>query len=78
MKTTDNEPELFDVFVRAWWREAEPNDGWWLNNLVPYGGAPKTYIARDVTRAEALEICADYNGSHDAGRYSRKAEFERA
>lgn len=78
MKNTDNDPELYDVFVRDWWREAEPHDGRWPDNLVPYGGAPKTYIARDVTHDEARELCAEYNDSHDPGRYSRKAEFESA
>lgn len=70
--------DRFDVFVRDWWRDADPGDGRWPDNRVPYPGAPKKYIGRDLTEEEAREMCAEYNASHEAGRFSRKAEFESA
>lgn len=74
------ETTLYDVFVRDWWRDAEKGDGPWPNNLVPYAGAPKSYLkgGRGLTMEEAREMCQEWNAKHDPGRYSRKAEFEEA
>jgi hypothetical protein len=60
---------MYTVFVRDWWRMEK-------GTRVPYPGAPKTIIDDDVeTREEALELCKEYNDTHDPGPLSRKAEF---
>jgi hypothetical protein len=63
----------YDVFHRTWWR-ANPN--------YPDGREPGTgerhYIKRHVTRADARELCAEYNATHEPGFLSDKAEFEEA
>ena len=62
----------YDVFVRSWWRENPA----WPNGLEPCAGK-KRYIARNVSEAEARQICAAYAKEHKPGRLSRKAEYER-
>lgn len=64
------EEQLYDVFVRDWWKLDE------LGRLVPHLG-PREYLAHGVSYAEAHEMCREYNDSHDPGPFSRKAEFER-
>ncbi len=65
----------YNVFKRTWWREATAADGPRPDNLVPHMGK-KTYLRRGVTLAEARQVCADFNRTHNPGRYSLKAEFE--
>ena len=60
----------YDVFVRDWWRFNE------YGLKIPYPGAPREYLARDVTYRVAREMCSDWNSTHDPGEVSRKAEFE--
>lgn len=62
---------MFNVFHRTWWVE-NPE---WPNGLEP-GAGRKTYLARGVSESEALEMCREWNDTHDPGRLSRKAEFE--
>lgn len=62
----------YDVFVRNWWRE-NPK---WPDGLEPHAGARKTYLARNVTREAAYDMCQQYNKTHKPGRLSRKAEFQ--
>ena len=63
---------MYDVFTRTWWR-ASPL---WPNMLEPHLGR-KTYIARGVKTEEAArEMCREWNDNNDAGRLSRKAEYE--
>ena len=69
--------DTYDVFVRDWWRAPEPGEAAWQGR-VPYPGAPRRYIARGVSYAEARELCADYAAAHEPGWQSRKAEFESA
>ena len=64
------EEQLYDVFVRDWWKLDE------LGRQVP-GPGPKEYLAHGVSYAEAREMCRKYNDSHEPGPLSRKAEFER-
>ena len=60
--------ESFTVFVRNWWR--------WENGVrVPAPGARKVTLATRCTYEEAVRICKAYNGSHNPGPLSRKAEF---
>lgn len=70
-----DDEQLFDVFHRNWWKEA--TRGGWPNNLEPDPHAERHPIAEGVTREEALELCAEYNSTHEPGRYADKAEFEK-
>ena len=63
--------DYYDVFVRDWWRF----EG---GVRVPYPGAPRRYLARHVTYADARELCDRYNSTHEPGPTSRKAEFDRS
>jgi len=62
-----------NVFTRTWWKE----NAAWPAGLEPAMGR-KTYIARNVTEDEARALCKEYNATHEAGRLSRKAEYEEA
>lgn len=69
----------FHVFHRTWWREADPNDPadrGYPNGLVPSPGKKHT-IARVDSEEEALEICRKYRETHDPGRLSDKAEYQK-
>jgi hypothetical protein len=61
----------YTVFTRTWWKH-NPS---WPNGLEP-GVGKKTRIARNVSEAEARQICQQYNATHKPGRLSRKAEYE--
>ena len=63
----------YNVFHRTWWAENPA----WPHGLEPCPGK-KTYLARHVTRADALELCEQYAATHAPGRLSRKAEIEQA
>ncbi len=63
----------YDVFTRTWWRHNPA----WPNGLEPHAGR-KTYLARNVTEAEARALCRQYNDTHASGRLSRKAEYEQS
>lgn len=66
----------YRVFVRNWWRVAEPGSPFYPG-LAPDGRARKTTLAaRVATEEEAREVCRAYNAAHKPGRLSRKAEFE--
>jgi hypothetical protein len=68
----------YRVFVRDWWRNAGPGEPrGYMGGLVPYPGAPKRTIARGCTEEEAQEICEQHAATHEPGRFSRKAEYER-
>ena len=64
--------EVYRAFTRTWWR----NNPAWPNGLEP-GAGRKTTIGRNLTADEALRVCKHYNETHNPGRLSRKAEFER-
>lgn len=61
----------YDIFHRTWW-QANPS---WPNGREPVAGE-RYYIARGVTRRDALALCKEWNESHDPGSLSDKAEFE--
>lgn len=63
----------YDVFHRTWWKK---NAGW-PRGLEPQAGE-RHYLAHDVDYSTALEMCEDYNSSHDPGELSNKAEFDEA
>ena len=61
----------YNVFHRTWWAYNRS----WPTGLEPCPGT-RHYIARHVTREDALELCEEWNSSHDPGELSDKAEFE--
>ncbi len=61
---------MFIIFTRTWWKE----NAAWVNGLEPCIGKSRR-IGECHSEAEAVRICKEWNDSHDAGRYSRKAEF---
>lgn len=64
---------MYKVFVRNWWK---PNPSW-PNGLEPDTRARKHTLATNIaTEAEAQAIAREYNQTHDAGRLSRKAEYD--
>lgn len=63
----------YNVFHRTWW---QPNPAW-PNGREP-GAGERHYIEKHVTREDALELCREWNDSHDPGQLSDKAEFEEA
>lgn len=68
---------MFRVYVRNWWREATPEDGRWPNDLVPNSGDKGRRIGSASTEEEAQRLCREYNSTHQPGRLSKKAEYER-
>jgi hypothetical protein len=71
----DTDTTTYRVFVRDWWKEATMPG--WPNNLEP-GPGMKSYQGHPtgLTISAARRYCKRWNATHDAGRYSRKAEFE--
>ena len=64
----------YRIYVRRWWEENKD----WPEGLEPDGAALKSTIHPRVwSENEARVICARYNATHDPGRYSVKAEYER-
>jgi hypothetical protein len=61
----------YTIFIRRWYKD-NPK---WPNGLEPHMGR-KTTIGYAETIEEARSKCADYNNSHNPGKYSLKAEFE--
>lgn len=65
----------YNVFVRNWWKH-NPD---WPGRLEPDPGADKKYLAYGLaTEDDARTMAQKYNATHDAGRLSRKAEFEKS
>jgi hypothetical protein len=64
---------LYHVFHRTWWCK-NPQ---WPGGREPSAGK-KQYIAKHVTREEALKLCKQWNEQHEPGYLSDKAEFEEA
>ena len=64
---------MYRVFKRTWWKD-NPN---WPDGLEPEAG-PKRHICLARTEEEAQERCRKFNEENDAGRYSLKAEYEKA
>lgn len=56
------------VFHRTWWR----SNG--RGGRVP-GAGRKTTLGYVDTEQEALEMCKEYNDTHEPGFMSRKAEY---
>lgn len=66
----------YNVFTRDFWKPAESPG--WPQNREPFAGAPKTYLAEEVSYARARAMCAAWNDTHEPGPMSNKAEFEEA
>ena len=58
------------VFHRTWWKK-NPS---WPDGREPDVGFP-TVIGRASTEDEAMDMCKEWNDSHDPGFLSRKAEY---
>jgi len=66
---------MYNVYTRNWWKK----NASWPNGLEPNAGARRHYIVRGIeTESEARSIAQEYNRTHNPGRLSRKAEFERS
>lgn len=63
---------MFHVFTRRWWKD-NPS---WPNGLEPYLGR-KSRLGYVDTEEEARAMCAEYNSTHEPGKYSIKAEYAR-
>lgn len=63
---------MYRVFVRSWWKE-NPS---YPRGLEPCMGKKHILQSQILNRAEAQNICREYNRTHAPGRLSRKAEFE--
>ena len=72
--------EVYDCFQRTWWKDNAD----WPNGLEPHAGEKDFYFKNAVgsvtiafyTEEEAIQYCNEYNNTHDAGRYSNKAEYQ--
>lgn len=62
---------MYRTFTRTWWKE-NPK---WPNGLEPCIGASH-YQARFYSEDDARRFCEEYNATHEAGRLSRKCEYE--
>ena len=72
--------DIYDCFQRTWWWENSD----WPNGLEPHAGRKNFFFKNThcketqsfLTEQEAIDFCTGWNDTHDAGRYSLKAEFE--
>lgn len=64
---------MYTVFTRTWWRE-NPS---WPNGLEPCPGEKEILEEGVETEAKAREVCREWNDTHEEGRLSLKAEYER-
>lgn len=63
----------YRVFVRNAWK-SNPS---WPGGREPFGGAPKTTLARKLSFSAARDMCEVYNQNHNPGKLGRYAEFEK-
>ncbi len=63
--------ESYYVFTRNWWTADPKAPG----GRKP-GAGPRRTIGKHLTREEAIEMCREYNTTHDPGPLSYKAEFD--
>ena len=64
---------MYKTFTRTWWA----NNPSWPNGLEPCVGR-KTYQGNYETEQEARDACQEYNDTHDAGRLTKKMEYDLA
>ena len=72
--------EVYDCFQRTWWKDNAD----WPNGLEPHAGRKNFYFKNEIgkethaffTEEEAVDFCKQWNDTHDAGRYSCKAEYQ--
>ena len=64
---------MYHVFHRTWWK----HNPTWPNQLEPCAGRKHT-IGEAESIDEARAMCKGWNASNNPGRFSDKAEFERA
>ncbi len=63
---------MYHVFHRTWWK-VNPA---WPGGLEPHPGTKYT-IAFVDEELEARDLCQEYNETHEPGKLSDKAEYER-
>lgn len=61
----------YKTFTRTWWRENTS----YPNGLEPHAGRKK-YWGRYQLESEARTACHNYNATHEAGKLSKKMEYE--
>jgi hypothetical protein len=61
----------YTVFSRTWWK----HNSSWPNGREPCIGNKRT-IRRNLTEAEARQLCKEWNAAHAPGPLSRKAEYQ--
>ena len=61
----------YRTFIRTWWSENPA----WPNGLEPCAGR-RRFQGRYQDEQEARRACQNYNATHDAGRLSKKMEYE--
>ena len=61
----------YRTFTRTWWK----NNPSWPNGLEPHAGR-RSYCGHYQSEEEARIACCQYNSTHEAGRLSRKMEYE--
>jgi hypothetical protein len=61
----------YEVFTRTWWTENKD----WPNGLEPCVGKARTIARNIASETKAQKIAQEWNATHEAGRYSLKAEF---
>ena len=72
--------EVYDCFQRTWWKDNAD----WPDGLEPHAGRKNFYFKNEIgkethaffTEEEAVDFCRQWNDTHDAGRYSCKAEYQ--
>ncbi len=72
--------EVFDCFQRTLWNE----NSYWPKGLEPHAGRKNFFFRNEIgsethavfTDEEAVDFCRQWNDTHDAGRYSCKAEYQ--
>ena len=66
----------YHVFERTWWKRA-PKGSNWPDGRMPGPGRKHTIGYADSEEA-ARDMCRVWSANNAPGKYSRKAEYERA
>ena len=72
--------EVYDCFQRDWLKYNID----WTNGIEPHVGRKNFFFRNEIgsethaffNEEEAVDFCRQWNDTHDAGRYSCKAEYQ--